>query len=277
MNFAQKKSVVLALVMLGMWAAGFSSCQKEETTGNNEASISLAKDESAAEDLFADAFDLADMYMENMGGSGKTADDCPTVTSSTPAGTFPKTITIDFGDSCEGEGGRIRSGQIIVTISDTMSNAGATKTRTYQNYFVNGIQVQGTHTTTNNGVNAEGNPTFTHTLTDGSLTFTDGSTATRQSVQTITTIAGWDTPPQWDNVWAITGNSNGVNRNGIAYSTLITEPLIKRRNCRWIVSGTVEITRNDQTATLNYGNGACNRFATLTTPDGETHEIQLPL
>lgn len=275
----KKNAVVsfLALTLL-LLTLSFTACEKEETSTNNLENIEVATDESTAEDFFADVVDLADMYAESFGGSGKTSDECPVITSSAPEGTYPNTITIDFGLSCEGEGGRVRSGQIIITLSDSMSNAGATKTKTFQDYTVNGILVQGTHTSTNNGFDDLGHPSFTHTLTDGSLTYPDGTVSTRQATHTVTMIEGWDTPDtRWDNVWAITGNSSGTSKTGVAYSTLITEQLIKRHNCRWIVNGVKELTRNGETATLDYGDGNCNRFAILTTADGETHEIRLPL
>ncbi|QQS29336.1 MAG: hypothetical protein IPM47_21335 [Sphingobacteriales bacterium] len=275
----RKKNFVVSsfLFVLTLFALTFIACEKEEVINNNNENITIATDESNAEDLFADVVDLTDLYAESFGGSGKTTDECPVITSTAPEGTYPNTITIDFGTSCESDGGRIRSGQIIITISDAMSNPGATKTKTFQDYTVNGILVQGTHTTTNNGLNDEGQPSHTHTLVGGSLTYPDGAIATREATQTVTMIEGWDTPDtRWDNVWAITGNSSGTSKTGVAYSTLITEQLIKRHNCRWIVSGVKELTRNGETATLDYGDGECNRFAILTTADGETHEIRLP-
>jgi hypothetical protein len=66
-----------------------------------------------------------------------------------------------------------------------------------------------------------------------------------------------------------------VSRSGVEYSAVIVEDLIKRGNCRWIVSGIKEITRDDQTVSLDYGDGACNRAAVVTFEDGSTKEINL--
>lgn len=265
----------IAVVLLSL-AFSFSACQKEESTLNEQAIIT-ATDEGTGEDLFIDADDISDMYSDTYLGNGKTADDCPVITTTAEPGTYPNTITIDFGTECVGEGGRVRSGQIIITVSDSMSNAGATKTKTFADYTVNGILIQGTYTSVNNGTDDAGNPSFTHTLSGGSITYPDGTVATREATHTVTMIEGWDTPlTRWDNVWSITGNSNGVNKNGVTYSSEITEPLIKRHNCRWIVSGVKTITRDGEVSTLDFGDGNCNRFAILTTSDGETHEIKLP-
>ena len=43
--------------------------------------------------------------------------DCPEVTHSADPGTFPQTITIDYGDECEDRHGRIKSGLIVIEIS----------------------------------------------------------------------------------------------------------------------------------------------------------------
>ncbi|OWY25674.1 hypothetical protein C7N43_20685 [Sphingobacteriales bacterium UPWRP_1] len=267
-------SAFFAFTLL-LLALGFTACQKEDANLNEQAIIT-ADNEGSGEDLFTDADDISDMYAETYLGSGKTSDECPTVTSSAPAGTFPNTITIDFGTECVSEGGRVRSGQIIITVTDSMHNVGATRTKTFVDYFVNGIQIEGTYTVVNNGPDENGNPSFTHTLTGGAMTMPDGTTATREATHTVTLIEGADTPGRWDNVLSVTGNSNGINKNGVAYSCVIIEPLIKRHNCRWIVSGVKEITRDGEVSTLDFGDGDCNRFAILTTPDGETHEIRLP-
>ncbi|OWY21519.1 hypothetical protein C7N43_08520 [Sphingobacteriales bacterium UPWRP_1] len=267
--------VPAAVIVLMALSFSFTACQKEETNLNEQAIIT-ADNEGTGEDLFTDADDISDVYAESFLGSGKTSDECPTITTTAPAGTFPNTITIDFGTECVGEGGRTRSGQIVITVSDSMQNVGATRTKTFVNYFVNGIQIEGTYTVVNNGPNENGNPTFTHTLTGGAITLPDGTTATREATHTVTVIEGANTPGRWDDVVAITGNSSGVNKNGVAYTCVITEQLIKRHNCRWIVSGVKEITRNGEVSTLDFGDGDCNRFAILTTPDGETHEIRLP-
>ena len=60
-----------------------------------------------------------------------------------------------------------------------------------------------------------------------------------------------------------------------SFSSLIIEPLLKKRNCRWIVSGVKQITTEAGTYTIDYGDGVCNPFAIVTTPDGETKEIHL--
>jgi len=66
-----------------------------------------------------------------------------------------------------------------------------------------------------------------------------------------------------------------VNRNSVAFTATITENLIKKVACRWISDGLITFTRGDRTGTLNFGDGDCDRLATLTANSGETFTIRL--
>ena len=76
-------------------------------------------------------------------------------------------------------------------------------------------------------------------------------------------------------MWSTTGNTTGVNRNGVAVTSTILEPLIKKASCRWISDGLIQFTRDDKTSTLDFGDGSCDRFGTLTTANGNTFTIRL--
>jgi len=51
----------------------------------------------------------------------------------------PKTITIDFGEGCEGPRGFTRSGIITITITDTLRNPGAEYQATFDNFAYRGF------------------------------------------------------------------------------------------------------------------------------------------
>ncbi|MFM7379507.1 MAG: hypothetical protein ACKO2X_00190, partial [Bacteroidota bacterium] len=56
----------------------------------------------------------------------------------------------------------------------------------------------------------------------------------------------------------------------------ILTPLRKEGSCRWLVSGYIQFSRNNQTSrTLDFGNGACDDQATITTSNG-VRTITLP-
>lgn len=269
-----KKHLLLwvAVIALGMV---FTSCNKADNEIPADA-VMTSEDLTTSMDIFQSTEDEIDTELESRGPNGPN--DCPTVTVTPGDWSFPRTVTIDYGtDGCEGPDGRVRRGQIIVTQSDTLRNAGAVRTATLVDFYVDDAHVEGTKTWTNQGFDANGDPVINRTVTGGSITFPDGSQITWEADHTITLIEGAGTPVLLDDVVQITGGSNGVNRNGVAYSFVIDEqdPLVKRRLCRWVESGTLEMTVGNITRLINYGNGTCDPYAILTLENGNTRTIHV--
>ncbi len=265
-----KKSVLL-LTALFMGIIAFNACKKSDDT--NDVEVATSEDIATAEDFSEEIDFAADVAIEERGGPSA----CPVVTLAQPWGTWPNTITIDYGTTgCDGPNGdHTLKGKIIINQSADMFTAGAVRTKTFDNFFVDDVQMEGTKTWTNNGKDAAGNWSYTKTAADMKLTDADGSTATWNHTHTSTLIEGGNTLTHWDNVWSTTGNTSGINRNGVAVSSTTIEPLVKKATCRWISDGVVEITRDGNVSTLDFGDGTCDRFATLTTAAGETFTIRL--
>lgn len=261
-----KKSLLL-LIALVFSVAAFDSCKKAD---NNDSIITTAEDLSANED-YVEQIDIdADVAVEERGGGG-----CPTVTFAQPEGTWPNTITIDFGPSCTRPDGRVLSGILVVNQTADIRTAGAVRTITHENFFVDGIKVEGTRTWTNNGQNADGLWSYTKVATDMKLTFEDGSITTWNKTRTSVLIEGGTTATHWDDVWSSTGTAAGINRNGKDFTATITEPLIKHADCRWISSGVIEFTVGARTRSLDFGDGTCDRLGTLTLANGDSYSIRL--
>jgi hypothetical protein len=123
-------------------------------------------------------------------------------------------------------------------------------------------------------LNAQSQPYFTKTGAE-TLTFPDGSTAIRNINHQRTMTQGFGTQPPSDNVWEITGTDTGTNRDGLPYTVTITSALIKKFTCPWIVSGVIELVVDNKTRSLDFGDGTCERDATLTRPDGSTREVKI--
>jgi hypothetical protein len=261
-----KKSLLLFVALIAGIVA-FESCKKSD---NNDLEIATAEDLSANED-YAEQTDFdADLAVENRGGGG-----CPTVTFAQPEGTFPNTITVDFGTACTMPDGRVLSGKIIINKTAEIRTPNAVRTATYENFFIDGVQLEGTRTWTNNGQNADGLWTYTKVASDMKLTFEDGSTTTWNNTRTSTLIEGGDTATHDDDVWSSVGTAAGVNRNGRDFTTNITSPLIKRASCRWISAGIIEFTVGTRTRSLDFGDGTCDRFGTLTLANGDAYTVRL--
>ncbi|MEY4902875.1 MAG: hypothetical protein RLZZ292_690 [Bacteroidota bacterium] len=244
----------------------FTACRKDAKLLDYLENLAASQDVAAAQTIAEEDEEEVTNILEEFGFRG-----CPTRTLSAPKGTFPQTITIDYGTGCADKKGRNRTGKIIVTLSDSLRKTGSIRTVTFENCTIDSVKVEGTRVVTNLG-----NRTFSRKITNHKLTFPNGKVATFNSDETMTITAGFLTPlDRTDDVWSITGTRSGVNRNGKAYTANVTTPLIKRGDCRWIVSGKLDIIVNTATRMLDYGNGNCDEKGTLTLPDGTTKEVPL--
>jgi len=74
--------------------------------------------------------------------------------------------------------------------------------------------------------------------------------------------------------------TNGVNREGVNYTSLVTEDLIYKRACRGPkrgrvpVAGVKEVTIGDRSFTIDFGDGECDTMVTVTS-NGESKTIDL--
>ncbi|MEM7037900.1 MAG: hypothetical protein AAF570_13035 [Bacteroidota bacterium] len=259
-----KLSALFALIIM------VSSCQKEELATEEPVAAQSLGD---AENLMDDANDEA-TYRTAPDYSGT---DCPVITYANPQGTFPNTITLDFGDGCEGRNGRIKSGQIIVEISAPYDTEGSVRSITPVNFFVNDWQIEGQRTVTNMGYDENGFMHWNVVVENAKVTNPDGEFATWNANRTRTLIEGGDTETCEDNVYEITGGSTGISRKGVAFTATITTPLIKPMSCRWPVSGVREVTADGGTGFRIYdmGDGTCDNKATVTFANGTVKEITL--
>ena len=125
-------------------------------------------------------------------------------------------------------------------------------------------------------VDLDDNPTFNVVLSGGRATWPDGSFATRE----VDLIRTWirSANPLRDE-FRLDGVTSGLNRDGVAYSTEILSTLIRRNECLLDqvfvpVQGVKEITRGDNTWTVDFGDGTCDRLVMVTT-NGEVETIEL--
>lgn len=249
----------------------FTSCSKMNEI--DQASIDLADDDAVSDAVFEDVFNtvdhadiILDGYLKGGGEKSAVADSCPLVTIDHPDdAVWPKTITIDFGTLCTGLYDNTRSGEIIIVVTGPRLEPGTTRTVSFEDYYINGIKVEGTKVVENQGLNNNQNMVFSVTLTDGKLTLPDGRTIERSFSHQREWVAGLTTRNIWDDECLVTGSAEGVTLRGVSYVNTITTALHWKRACRFIVSGVVRIEREGlDPVDLNYGDGECDAYATLT-------------
>jgi hypothetical protein len=272
----------ILLMIAALAVLSFASCTKESAI--DQAAIDLADDDAVSNAVFEDVFntvDNADIILDNYqkGGYSKSVvvlDSCPTVTMDHPSDAiWPKTITIDFGSGCTGLYDNIRSGKIIIVVTGPRLQTGSKKTVSFDNYFFNGIKVEGTKVHENSGYNNNQNVVFSVTLCNGKLTLPGGKVIERSFEHQREWIAGLLTKNIWDDECLVTGTANGINIKGVAYTNTITAALHWKRVCRFVVSGVVKIQREGAAPIiLDYGTGDCDAYATVSM-NGESKKITL--
>jgi len=287
--------MLVAMLVLG---AAFFSCQKETSLNNptnevTEEQAATYSDESAQADAsFDDVGDLAmtaadadnsaftgratRLYIPDFAELRLVIGTCPTVTVSPNDSTYPKTITIDFGDSCVGNDGKLRSGKIVIHLTGPIRHSGSVMTITFVNFYLNHVHLEGTKIISN--LSEPNTIKFTVQVVGGKVTFRSGRGYSYESFKYKKQIEGMDTRIVRDDVFQITGWATIKYNNGLVIKLETVDPLIKKVNCPWISDGTLKIKVNDRVLKLDYGfphNGDCDNKALLTWNDGNSQRVIL--
>lgn len=197
---------------------------------------------------------------------------CPDLSVTSTNGGYPRTMTIDYGDSLALENGHVLSGKIIIVLSAAPFVSGSTRQITYENFCTDSVCLSGTSVKTRTN---DAQRKFTENC-DLTVTLADGSTIHRVEEHVRTWVAGFETEfNPTDDVIELTGKVVVSTSTGNEYSKIITTPLVKTGECKFITKGIIEFKNSEgKFATLDYGTGDCDNKATRTTADG-TKEIGL--
>ncbi len=185
-----------------------------------------------------------------------------------------KTVTIDFGDGCELRNGNFLSGKIILEYEKDPEAATKMISYSFDNFYFNRKNIAGGGSILRERSNENGNHQSTKTF-DITVTWPDGLFASKVGVRVREWIEGQGTPAWGDNVFLITGNATFTKKNGTVLSAEVVEPLRRELACKFLVSGIVNLTKNENTGVLNYGDGVCDDLATISINGGEEREFHL--
>ena len=288
----------IIVVCLFLTATFLFSCQKESSVTNSDTTVTEEQaatysDESAQADASFD--DVTDVAMtaadaDNSAAIGRTTrlyipdfaelrvaiGNCPTITVSPNDSTYPKTITIDFGDSCVGADGKVRSGKIVIHLTGPIRRPGSVMTITFVKFYLNHVHLEGTKIISN--LSENNTIKFTVQVVGGKVTFRSGRGYSYESFKYKKQIAGMDTRIVRDDVFQITGWAKIKYNNGLLVKFDTVDPLIKKVSCPWISDGTLKIQINDRVLKLDYGfphNGDCDNKALLTWNNGNNQRVIL--
>ncbi|TAF67815.1 MAG: hypothetical protein EAZ55_01995 [Cytophagales bacterium] len=280
MNTIRKNFLKVSFLLI-LGTVAFYGCKINDKS-QNEVVNQATQDNASSEGEFDDVSSISNDVLSsvNLGRTEETQEqyECATVTISldpTKGQTYRR-VVIDFGTGCKAFNGRTRKGKMVVELTNRPSVVGSIVTTTFDNFFVNDVKVEGTHTTTNVTTNAN-SPEYTVSVRDAKLTFPDGTTATWKADRRRTWSAGFSTRSIEDDEFRITGANEGTNRKGVKYVVAITNALVLKPSC-WArgifkpVAGIVTVTTDNNVATIDYGDGACNNTFTVTI-NGKTYVI----
>ena len=190
-----------------------------------------------------------------------------------------KKMIIDFGEGCTSPRGVTRKGKIIVSYTGRYWAPGTVITTTFENYYVDDRKIEGIRVLTNEGFNANDRFfTFKTVVEGGKITWPDGTFRTFESRHTKRVFL-----PNGDRgiIYAVTGGSKGINRDGNEFVVEITSPLIFSERCirtgvRMPSEGVMVIRVETRGAIeIDFGSDTCDREVSITF-NGTTRTVTLP-
>ncbi|MDJ0645621.1 MAG: hypothetical protein QNJ57_06495 [Flavobacteriaceae bacterium] len=278
----KKQKMKLSIIALALIGLVFTSCTDSEaviddTTSSEvdlkaveeEAEVDKISDETSA--IIEEAFLMEEFPATKSSAIDRYLPDCVTITVVIVQNM--KTVTIDFGDGCELRNGNFVSGKIILEYEKD-PGVSVMKSFEFDGFTFNDKSVEGSGSILRERSNENGNPQSTRTG-DVTVTWPDGSFANKNGTKTREMIEGQGTPAWGDNVFLITGNWNFTKKDGTELSAEVLEPLRRELACKFLVSGIIDLNKNENNAVLNYGDGECDDLATVSINGGEEIEIHL--
>lgn len=281
-----KKNLLLLSLLAAITMVGFNSCTQEKNNLNNVDYALLAEDASTSDNINNDVFKTVDAesrsgdYSSDVGKTGvyswtSVVDTCAVVTLNTNGGTFPMTLTIDFGAGCTDIYGVTRKGKIIGVFSGRYTDQGTVVDVSFDGYYVNDHKVEGTKTITNNGRNGSNQLEFT-VVDDLDIIKPSGGGTVQWNSTRLHVWTDGEATPLWicDDEYTISGTADGVASDGTEFGvrTQTGAPIVKTVCCPYIQSGTIiysiqgtDVATLDFSTTLVAGvTGTCDATGTFT-------------
>ena len=279
----KRQKLTFGIIALALFGLVLTSCNESDTiqeelsteeidlkAAETEAEIDKVSAESSA--IIEEAYLMEEFPITKSNVTDRYLPDCVTITVVIVQNM--KTVTLDFGEGCELRNGNFVSGKIIMTYERDPEAASKMITYSFEGFYFNRKNVEGGGSILRDRSNENGNPQSTKTF-DVTVTWPDGLFASKIGEKVREMIEGQSTTAWGDNVFLITGNWTFTRRNGNVLSAKIIKELRRELACKFLVSGTIELSKNLDTAILDYGDGECDDLATVSVNGGERREIHL--
>ena len=287
MKNSKKSKIVSAIAFLLFIGLSFTSCNNEEggiDENQSAAELSDANETTDIDDVSENINDIVESaYFELASNSfSKSTDsktqekhrflsDCVTITKVIT--TQNTEVTLDYGEGCATKRGDELSGKIQMVINPDILDKSVTIDYSFENFYFNSKKIEGKVNKLRTRSNENANPQAIITR-DIKIIWEDDSYALVKGERKREWIEGSDNLIWSDNVFSITGKWTITKRNGDLRTSTIVEPLIRNMACKFLVSGVIDIEKNDKSRSVDYGDGACDDLATLIS-NGKTIEIHI--
>ncbi|MDX1903220.1 MAG: hypothetical protein SFU27_03595 [Thermonemataceae bacterium] len=271
------KKIILTFASIALVASfSLTSCKKDKEALYDQSAVDNAKADAQFNDLDNITTDAMISNDDNLGLRGEEVSGTSNFCGAVTINTTTKTIVIDFGAGTTCDDGRTRKGKINITYTGRYLTPGTVITTTPQEYYVNGVKIEGTKTVTN--ISTSDTPTHRVQITGGKITDTDGTSVTWNATRKREWLSGYGDFPiinAFNDTFRISSFeadgtiANGTNRQGKAYTTKITKPLVVETACflegsRKFTEGTYSVISESSTRTIDFGNGECGGTITVT-------------
>jgi hypothetical protein len=186
--------------------------------------------------------------------------------------------TVTFSEDCEGKRGQVRSGSMIITYSETQGETGSFRQVTYDNFYLNGVKIEGIRRTEILSVD-DSSKTMLTTVSDGKMIYEDGTFKTRESA--MTRYVHFENDKKTYST--LSGSKSGISTEGVEFSMEITTPIKfvydcfstgERKRGKVPVEGIKVTTNEDELISTDFGDGTCDTLVEVT-KDGEVETLDL--
>lgn len=189
--------------------------------------------------------------------------------------TWPRKLSVTFGTGCADANGRVRAGNLEISLSSYFYYTDAVIVIKPTTYTVNGISITGTQTIKN--ISTNDLYRYTSIVADGLVTL-DSTTVKFGGSGTYTMVSGSETLDKVsDDVFSYIGMDSLVYADGkAAYITVTDSSALERKvSCAHITKGKSSVTFGDLKAIVDYGNGICDDSIVVTVGD-KVKSVVLP-
>jgi hypothetical protein len=242
-------------------------------TDEKEVYTQSIKDQSFAEvitmDVIEEVLTITPTYVIN----GEYVSDTNIIITSTPiisSPSYPKTISIDYGNGIVGPDGKTRKGIIKVLI-----NSGTVLTENlkinFDDYIAEGNTVYGSLTATY--ANSNNTLSYNVSISGTGLTFVSANGTMKWSGDfLITRASGESSPNIKDDIFKLSGSTTGVDFSGTSYVVSTETDHTIDFNCNNIITGgTSKIIPNGKGVhDVDYGSGNCDANGVISLSSGNS-------